>query len=214
MTPTALAEDSDEALVARIRAGEPACFETLMRRHNATLYRIARSVVRDEAEAEDVMQEAYVNAFTHLDGFSFLHPFGTWLRTIAFNEALRRVRRARHAPIAEADLDTLDTPSSEPTPEAAAGNTQLKAALEQAIDALPDGYREVFMLRSVAGCSLTETAEVLGIEEGTVKTRLFRARGRLRQTLAEWIPQTFEFPATRCDRVVAAVWKRLERSEQ
>jgi RNA polymerase sigma-70 factor, ECF subfamily len=207
------AEPPDEELVARVRAGETEPFELLMRRHNTRLYRIVRSVLRNEAEAEDVMQDAYVIGFTHLSQLSASGSFATWIRTIAFNEALRRARRIRGSPFSEADLNSIDPPSPSQSPEAAAGGAQLKAAMEQAIDALPDGYREVFMLRAVDGCSVADTAEVLGIEEATVKTRLFRARNRLQETLATWLdaeaPRSFDFPATRCDRIVAGVLQRL-----
>lgn len=204
---------SDHELIARIRAGEPELFEALMRRHNPRVYRLIRSVVRNEAEAEDVMQDAYAIAFTQLHQLSASGSFSTWIRTIGFNEALRRARRVRGSPFSEADLATLDPPSPSPTPEADAGRAQLKAAIEQAVDALPDGYREVFMLRAVDGCSVADTAEVLGIEEATVKTRLFRARARLQESLSTWIdrdvPESFAFPATRCDRVVAAVMRQV-----
>jgi RNA polymerase sigma-70 factor (ECF subfamily) len=207
------AGSSDSELVTRARAGETGAFEALMRRHNPRVYRIVRSVVRNEAEVEDVMQDAYVNAFTHLSSLQTSLSFSTWMRKIAFHEALRRIRRAKGSPFSEVDMELVDPVSSQPTPEAAAGSTQLKAALELAIDALPDGFREVFMLRAVEGCSVAETAEVLGLHEETVKTRQFRARARLQETLAAWTdrgaPESFAFHAQRCDRVVAAVLKRL-----
>jgi RNA polymerase sigma-70 factor (ECF subfamily) len=209
-----IADNSDEELVRLARAGKPEPFEALMRRHNTRLYRIVRSVIRNEAEAEDVMQDAYVIAFTRLSQLSAVESFSKWIRTIAFNEALRRARRSRGSPFSEDDLDTLDSPSPIPTPEASAGGAQLQLAMEQAIDALPDGYREVFMLRAVDGCSVADTAEVLGLKETTVKTRLFRARARLQQTLSNWVDEqvaeSFAFPATRCNRIVAGVLARLK----
>jgi RNA polymerase sigma-70 factor (ECF subfamily) len=204
---------TDEQLVQQAKAGDAQVFEVLMRRYNARLYRVVRSVIRNEAEAEDVMQEAYVNAFTHLHQLSQGSAFGPWLRQVAFNEALRRVRRERGSPFTEVDLEMNPPVSEGATPEATAEAHQLRTAIERAIDALPDGFREVFMLRSVEGCSVAETAEVLGLHEETVKTRQFRARARLQETLAAWADQeatrSFAFPAVRCDRVVAAVLNRL-----
>ena len=204
----------DTELIQRIRSGEPALFETLMRRHNERLYRIVRSVIRNEAEVEDVMQDAYVNAFSHLSSLASSESFGTWIRKIAFNEALRRVRRSRSAPFSEVDVELFEAVSLKPNPEAAAGGAQLKVAIENAVDALPDGFREVFMLRAVDGCSAAETADVLGLKEETVKTRFFRARAHLQTTLSEWVdretPSSFAFEATRCDRIVAAVLSRLK----
>lgn len=211
-------EITDEMLVQKVRDEGPMHFEALMRRHNPRVYRVIRSVLRSEAEVEDVMQDAYVLAFRHLAELTTAQSFATWLRTIAFNEALRRARRERGSPFSEVDLATLESPSSLPTPEATAGDAQLKIAMERAVDALPDGYREVFMLRTVDGCSIAETAQVLGIEEATVKTRLFRARAHLQDALSGWVdreaPASFAFHATRCDRVVAAVLTRINQKEQ
>lgn len=204
----------DEALVSRIQEGDASLFTTLMRRHNRTVYRVVRSVIRDEAAVEDVMQDTYVNAFTHLKDLAGAGALSTWLRQIAFREALHRVRRARTSPFSEVPLDTLDPVSPLPGPEGDAGRAELKVALEHAIDALPDAYRVVFMLRAVEGCSVAEAADVLGVPEETVKTRLFRARARLQETLSSWIdqdaPDAFAFPAVRCNRVATGVLKRLE----
>jgi RNA polymerase sigma-70 factor (ECF subfamily) len=209
---------SDEELVRRIREGDTALFEILMRRYNTRLYRVARAILKDDAEAEDVMQQAYVNAFTHLDQFADRAKFATWLTKIAVYEALARSRRAqRQAVVARDDsaegtfMDRLPSPAR--TPEASAYGRELGTLLEAAIAALPDGFRSVFMMRDVEGLSTGETAESLGINEDTVKTRLFRARAHLRRHLTAQIgveaSAAFQFPATRCDRVVRAVMNRI-----
>lgn len=205
----------DEVLVQRMQAGDEGLFGVLMRRHNRSVYRMVRSVVRDETAAEDVMQDVYVSVFTHLEDLTGAGAFSTWLRKIAFNQALHRVRRVRSAPFSEVDLDELDAASPLPCPELEAGRTELRNALERAIDALPEGFREVFVLRSVEGCSVAETASVLGVREDTVKTRLLRARGKLQEILSTWTDldaaSSFSFPAVRCGRVAAAVLARLQR---
>ena len=209
----------DEEVVDRVLRGEVALFEILMRRHNPRIYRVARAIVKDEGEAEDVMQQAYVNAYTHLSQFAGRARFSTWLTRIAVYEALARVRR--HQPLepideaSGADEDEMTRlVAKHPDPEQQALAGELRVPLESAIDALPEAYRSAFVLREVQGLSTTETAECLGINEETVKTRLHRARGRLRETLyrsaglANALVFPFHYP--RCDRVVDAVFARLE----
>jgi RNA polymerase sigma-70 factor (ECF subfamily) len=203
---------SDEEVVRRVRAGEPALFEVLMRRYNQRIYRTARAIVRDEAEAEDVMQQAYVNAYAHLEQFAERARFATWLTRIATYEALARIRRrSRLTEIetmgesAEADL----LAERGPNPERQAFLGELRKTLEGGVDALPEAYRSVFVLRDVEGLSTAETAESLGLSEDVVKTRLVRARAQLRRRIADQIGrgarELFAFEAPRCDRVVAAV---------
>ncbi|RPJ63222.1 MAG: RNA polymerase sigma factor [Acidobacteria bacterium] len=218
MSPRAIAAFealTDEQVVERVRSGETALFEVLMRRHNARLYRAARSVLRDEQDVEDVMQQAYVNAYTHLDQFAGRARFSTWLTRIAIHEALGRARRQgtlMETAIGDAEgrEDREETMASgDPTPEHHAFSAELRALLEDAIDALPAGYREVFMLREVEGMSTAEVVEALELSEEAVKTRLHRARGLLRDHLyastGAAAPQAFQFHATRCDRVVERV---------
>jgi RNA polymerase sigma-70 factor (ECF subfamily) len=199
----------DAEIVRRVRAGESALFEILMRRHNQRIYRVARAVVKDETEAEDVMQQAYINAFTHLDQFQNRAQFSTWLTRIALHEAFSRRRKMR--PDDEELMDTLKSPLADPERQAYA--QELNRVLEAAVDALPDTYRTVFMLRDVEGFSTSETGEGLGIGEEAVKTRLHRARAMLRRAIAERVGATtadaFQFHAVRCDRVVAAVLARI-----
>jgi RNA polymerase sigma-70 factor, ECF subfamily len=214
---------SDYGLVERVRAGDAAAFELIMRRHNRRLFRLARSVLRNGAEAEDVVQETYVRAFAKLDEFHGPDGFSAWLARIAYNEALGRVRgRDRvvslHDHISggdgDADVRRIETMTSRhPDPEHLTGNGELRRLLEDAIDALPDDFRAVFVLRAVDGMSLAETAEALSIRPETVKTRFHRARHRLQETLGARLdalmPAAFEFGGARCDRIVAAVLARL-----
>jgi len=218
---------TDEQVVARVLAGETALFEVLMRRHNARLYRAIRSVLRGEMDVEDVMQQAYVNAYTHLDQFAGRARFSTWLTRVAIHEALGRLRR----PNAECTMHNAEwpddrhgggrgspqgadaIPSADPTPEHRAFSAELRSLLEEAIDTLPDGQREVFMLREVEGMSTAETAEALDLGEEAVKTRLHRARGVLRDHLyartGAAAAEAFQFHAPRCDRVVEGVFRRM-----
>jgi RNA polymerase sigma-70 factor (ECF subfamily) len=202
----------DDVIVKRILDGHVALFEILMRRHNERLYRAARAVLRDEAEAEDVMQQAYVNAYAHLRQFDGRATFATWLTRIAVNEAIGRAkRRQRLEPVA--DLDSNCSMPDVNSPERQAFAHEISAILERAIDSLPDGQREVFMLRAVEGMSTADTATSLGISEDLVKTRLSRARSALRRDLVDRIGTTvarsFDFLRPRCDRVVATVLARI-----
>lgn len=204
----------DEAIVSRVVAGETAHFEILMRRHNQRLYRAARAIVRDEGEAEDVVQQAYVNAYRHLAQFDGRAQFSTWLTRIAVHEALARVRRGRrYQPMDESSLEAFMPATTSPDPERQAFGRELGALMESAIDTLGDGYREVFMLRQVEGLSTAETAAVLEVSEDVVKTRFSRARHALQRDLLERsgaaASTAFTFGHARCDRVVAAVMDRL-----
>jgi RNA polymerase sigma-70 factor (ECF subfamily) len=209
---------SDEEVVARVRAGETGLYEILMRRHNQRLYRVACGILGDPAEAEDVMQDAYVRAYAHLDQFAGRSTFATWLTRIAVNEALARTRwRSRFV-----EIDAMPEPrkdampslwSSEKGPESQAVARSLQAVLEAAIAALPDTYRPVVMLRDVQGLSTAEAAECLEVSETVVKVRLHRGRAMLRREIAarsgEVLGRAFEFGAERCDRVVAGVLERI-----
>ncbi|HJZ77166.1 MAG TPA: RNA polymerase sigma factor [Vicinamibacterales bacterium] len=205
---------SDGEVVERVRNGETALFEILMRRHNQRVYRAARAIVKDDAEAEDVMQQAYINAFIHLKQFESRAQFSTWLTRITIYEALARRRKQRpEEPLSmrdDAEYEAAERVSSaEASPDRLAYSSELGRLIEDAVDALPESYRAVFMLRDVEGLSTLETAEGLGVGEEAVKTRLHRARAMVRQTLSDRLgasaPQAFQFHATRCDRVVAAV---------
>ncbi len=207
---------SDEQVVAEVVAGHTALFEVLMRRHNERLYRAARAILRDEAEAEDVLQQAYVNAYAHLRQFDGRAKFSTWLTRIAVNEAITRARRrGRYEPLDDDETGGGETAMAargqDPEHQAFAG--ELGRLLEAAVDALPDGAREVFVLRDIEGLSTTEASECLGVSEDVVKTRLSRARAALRRDLFDRAglaaPTAFTFQRPRCDRIVAAVMKSI-----
>ena len=206
----------DEEIVARVLAGETALFEILMRRHNEQVYRAARAILRDEREAEDVMQEAYVNAYTHLAQFERRAKFSTWLTRIAVYDALGRARRrGRYESLDGGSVETFMPMTTSPDPERAAFGRELGTLIESAVDRLGDGYREVFMLRQVQGLSTAETAEVLGVSEDVVKTRFSRARHALQNDLLDRVggasPEAFTFGQARCDAIVAHVMTEILR---
>jgi len=191
----------------------------LMRRHNRRLYRLARSIVHDDSEAEDVLQESYVRAFTHLGAFKGEASLGTWLARIVTNEALQRVRRRRPT----VDIDSLSetlcgeedgrTPAEE-GPERAAARREVHRLIERAIDTLPVDFRIVFVMRALEQMSVEETAAALAIKPETVKTRFHRANRLLRKALSSdlntILDDAFPFEGARCDRIVEAVLARLE----
>jgi RNA polymerase sigma-70 factor (ECF subfamily) len=207
---------TDDEAVRRVLGGQLELFEVLMRRHNPRLYRALRSVMRDEGQIEELMQETYVRAYAGLRDFAGRSQFSTWLLRIGLNEASTRARRSRLVPVTNDDdaLLEVEAPMSS-NPERSTSNRQVAELLERAVDALPDGYREVFMLRQVDGLSVAETAEALGLSEEAVKTRTFRAHAKLRDQLDSWLDgaakEAFAFHAPRCNRVVEAVLSRLRR---
>ncbi|HXY49067.1 MAG TPA: RNA polymerase sigma factor [Terriglobales bacterium] len=221
-TETLTSQDplSDDQVVARVRAGETNMFEIVMRRYNQRLYRVARAILGNDNEAEDVMQEAYVRAYEHLDQFAGKARFSTWLTRIAVHEALTRQRRGHRyqelEPMSEDDKDPMDGFASLAlNPEQQASNSQIRRLLEEAVERLPDAYRTVFMLRDVEEMSTSDTANVLEITEENVKVRLHRARALLRKTLYASAgmerKEAFNFHAVRCDRVVKNVFERIQK---
>jgi RNA polymerase sigma-70 factor (ECF subfamily) len=205
---------SDEKLLQLVRAGDTALFEVLMRRYNQRLYRVVRSIMGNSNEIEDAIQQAYVNAYFHLDQFAERARFATWLTKIAVHEALARARRHRPADGRDAiDPKMVEPLSQQPDPEHQAFASEVAAMLEAAVESLPENYRVVFMLREIEGLSTTDTAECLEINEDTVKTRLHRARGLLRDELyaraGAASVDAFQFHASRCDRIVAHVLERI-----
>ena len=208
---------SDDLLVAGVLAGETGLFEELMRRYNQRVYRVARAIVKDETEAEDVMQQAYLNAFTHLQQFAGRSKFSTWLTRIVIHEALRRRRRTRrgddYVP-RDGESDAMsEVESAVPSPERQAYASELKRLVEESVDALPDTYRAVFMLRDIEGLSTAETAEGLELGEEAVKTRLHRARAIVRRELfaraGGSTADAFTFGSARCDALVSRVLSRI-----
>lgn len=206
---------ADEQIVELVLQGQTALYEIIMRRYNERLYRAARAILRDESEAEDVMQQAYVNAYTHLRQFDGRAKFSTWLTRIAVHEAIARARKqGRYEPLDDegSNLESFMATRT-PNPERQAFAREIGALLESAIDDLPDGCREVFILRQVEGMNTAEVSEALGVSEDVVKTRLSRGRAALRRDLFDRAglsaPSAFRFERPRCDRVVAAVLARI-----
>jgi RNA polymerase sigma-70 factor (ECF subfamily) len=209
-------ELSDQEVVRRVIEGEPALFEILMRRYNRRLFRVTRSIVTNELEAEDIVQDAYVRAYEHLNQFEGRARFSTWLTKIAIYEAYARVRRTDYKKVDSISLlegEGLDVKSKGRDPEQQTYDGELKMVLEKAFDALPDDYRSVFMLREIEGLSTAEAAECLEISEENVKTRLHRARALLQRELYSLAATNenaaFQFLGDRCDRIVARVLERI-----
>jgi len=216
LSPTALTTLSDEEVVERVLAGDASLFEILMRRYNQRLFRVARSILTDDAEAEDVMQEAYVRAFRELAGFRGEARFATWLTRIACHEALARARKRRRLVPISILVDggePPDPPSETGGPERDLQSRELQAALREAVEALPDPLRTVFCLREIEGLSTEQTADALGLSIENVRVRLHRARRNLRGALDERIGREvrrlYLFEAPRCDRMVESVFARL-----
>ena len=211
----------ESELVAYARAGDRQAFRAIMKRCNQRLFRIARAVVRDEAEAEDVLQEAYTRAFSAIATFRGEAGIATWLTRIVLNEAHGRLRRRKltvdldQVEAAQESAQVLNFPgmTKSENPEADAARAQIRRILERAVDALPEPFRLVFILREVEELSVEETADHLNLRVETVKTRLHRARRRLREALdaqlADVMVGAYPFLGTRCERITEAVLRRL-----
>jgi RNA polymerase sigma-70 factor (ECF subfamily) len=207
---------SDEEVVRRVIEGEPALFEILMRRYNRRLFRVTRSIVTNDLEAEDIIQDAYVRAYQHLNQFEGRARFSTWLTKIAIYEAYARIRRIDYQKvdsISALEGEGMDVKAKGRNPEQQSYDAELKILLEKAFDALSDDYRSVFMLREIEGLSTAETAECLEISEENVKTRLHRARAVLQRELYSRVGENanvaFQFLGARCDRIVERVLARI-----
>ena len=219
-SPIAPAGNDDAELVRRALARDEASVRAIMQANNRRLYRLARGVLRNDAEAEDVVQETYVRAFTHLEQFRGDSSLSTWLSRIAMNEALGRLRRQRPGVewsslpqgVLEAQIIQFPLASSE-DPEKSMAQREIQHVVEHAIDELPEPFRLVFITRVMEGMNVEETAEILGLKPETVKTRLHRARGMLRENVERKIGpvvmEAFPFAGRRCERLTDAVLKRL-----
>jgi RNA polymerase sigma-70 factor (ECF subfamily) len=221
---TAISEAAGAAeaeLIERAQTRDEAALRAIMQANNRRLYRLARGILRSDSEAEDVVQETYVRAFTHLDGFRGESGLSTWLSRIAINEALGRVRsRKPHVeldalPEATLDAQIIQFPVSSAAgdPEKSMAQREIQRVVEHAIDELPDIFRMVFIARVMEGMNLEETAELLGVKPETVKTRLHRARTMLRENVEKKIGpvmmDAFPFAGRRCERLTEAVLRRL-----
>jgi len=211
---------TDLEVVERVKAGESALYEIIMRRYNQRLYRVARAILRDDGEAEDVMQDAYVRAYQHLGQYAGAAPFSTWLTRIAVNEALTRLKGRKRAQQLE-DIDSngdgpMYVADNSPDPEQNASVAELGHLLEQAVLDLPEHYRAVVMLRDIEEMSTAETAAALDLTEENVKIRLHRGRAMAREWLFDRVgsqaKEAFPFMGVRCDRVVAMVFDKLQES--
>jgi RNA polymerase sigma-70 factor (ECF subfamily) len=212
---------AEAELIERARRRDEAAIRSILQANNRRLYRLARGILRNDSEAEDVVQETYVRAFTHLDDFRGDSSFATWLGRIAINEALGRLRRQRPS----VDLDTLapgvleaqiiqfPLSGASEDPEKSMAQREIQHVVEHAIDELPDAFRIVFITRVIEGMNVEETAEILGLKPETVKTRLHRARTMLRDNVEKKIGpvvmEAFPFAGRRCQRLTDAVVNRL-----
>lgn len=212
---------SDAELVALALARDEVAVRAILKANNRRLYRLARGILRNDAEAEDVVQETYVRAFTHLTEFRGASSLSTWLSRIALNEALGRLRRERLGvelnALSEnahnAQIIPFPLTSAEDDPEKSMARREIQHVIEDAIDELPGAFRLVFIARVVEGMSVEETAATFELKPGTVKTRLHRARTMLRDNVEKKIGpvvmEAFPFAGRRCDRLTEAVLKRL-----
>jgi RNA polymerase sigma-70 factor (ECF subfamily) len=221
----AVSVSTDDAdLVRRALARDAAAFSTIMERYNRRLYRIARSILRNDTEAEDAVQDAYINAFTHLESFRGDSKLATWLSRITINEALGRLRRERPT----VDMETFESQKTQVQiiqfpqttsidPERTMAQREILQLVERATDCLPEDFRTVFITRVIEGMSVEETAELLGIRPETVKTRLHRARKLVREQLDKQIGplliDAFPFAGRRCERLTSGVMQRLNLAE-
>jgi RNA polymerase sigma-70 factor (ECF subfamily) len=223
---SALTSDAvtDEQLVASIAGGDQRAFESLMRRYNGKLFRIARAILKDDTDAEDVLQDAYLDAYRHIQDFRGDSHVGTWLTRIVINQALMRLRKEKRRSVIvpfrgmrtdEAERGETDVADDRTeSPSSRVLRAEIRRILERRIDELPLAFRTVFVMREVEDMSVQETAECLGISPATVRTRLFRARALLRESLARELDiaagDVFGFAGARCDRIVAAVLARVQ----
>ncbi len=209
-------EIPDEEVIARVLNGEKRLYALIVRKYNQRLYRIAMSILDSDAEAEDVMQTAYLNAYEHLASFGFRSSFATWLTRIAINEGLLRLRKSRRA--VSMSEETMNAPvyqryiTDKQNPAMQVLNSELKNILEDAIRKLPEKYRTVFVMREVEGMNVSETGDCLNITAVNVKVRLNRAKSLLRTSLSSYYKKEdiFHFHLSRCDRVLSQVMSRIE----
>jgi RNA polymerase sigma-70 factor (ECF subfamily) len=225
--PAQPSPSDDAALVSSILLGNEAAFEAVMRAYNGRLFRVARAILNDDRDAEDALQDAYLDAFRHMGGFRGDAQLGTWLTRIVVNQALMRLRRRKRDRVVlpfssrDGDDNQLETQVADRRTESASESllrSEVRRLLERRIDELPVHFRTVFVMRDVEDMSVQETAESLSIPAATVRSRLFRARALLREALARDVDaatlNVFGFAGARCDRVVAAVLARWRLSAE
>lgn len=205
----------DTEIITRIIGGEKNLYALLMRRYNQRLYRVGMSIINDDAEVEDAMQAAYISAYENLGKFQFKANFSTWLTRIMINECLQRIKKRKHSVPVQEDMNneiyqqlTTDTE----TPMKKLLNSELKTILQQAIMALPEKYRTVFIMREMENMNVAETQECLDISEVNVKVRLNRAKALLRNSLHDYYKkeEILHFHLSRCDKIVEKVMQKIE----
>ena len=210
-------ELNDAEVITRVLDGEVELYEILMRRYNERIYRVARAVLRDDGESEDVMQETYVRAYRNLAKFEGRSSFATWITRIALNEALQRTRKRQPMEPMDGEDHIMQLAALGDSPEQSYGRQEITGILEEAIAALPEQYRTVFMLREVEEMSTEEAAEALELSEENVRIRLHRARGLLKKFLVEKAGlaarHAYPFHLSRCDRVVAKVFAQIREQK-
>jgi RNA polymerase sigma-70 factor (ECF subfamily) len=224
INPATRATDDDMMLARRIVAGDQHAFELLMRRHNRRLYRLARSTLRNDAEAEDALQDAYLHAYRSMSQFRGDSQLFTWLSRLVLNECFARLRRCARRqnviPIVDSptyvEESNAMTTEHDDAPDEALARTQIRALLERKLDELPELFRTVFVLRSIEQMSVEETAQCLNVAEATVRSRHFRARSMLRESLAQELDlaahDVFQFGGAQCDRIVTNVLSKIIRA--
>jgi RNA polymerase sigma factor (sigma-70 family) len=196
---------TDEEIIQRVISGEKQLYEHIIRKYNQRLYRICLSIVNEDRDIEDIMQNAYVNAYRQLESFKGKASFSTWLTRILINESLLWKKKRKRV------VEGVDTEADHKTPLKELMNKELKAVLEKAVSSLPEKYRTIFVMREVEDMSVKETMDVLSLTEANVKVRLNRAKDMLRDTLSGFYNsrEMFEFNLVRCDRIVENVFARI-----
>jgi RNA polymerase sigma-70 factor, ECF subfamily len=214
------ADLADEEIIARVLDGDIEAYAGIMRHHNQRMFRVARSIVKDDAEAMDVVQESFITAFERLGDLKNTAALSTWIARIVRNTALMKLRKSRRMqymdePDFENVLSMTDNKPRPELPEAALANKELRELLVTCIDELPDAFREVFMLRAIEQCSVDETAAIVDIETGTVKSRFHRARQLLQSRIMEHCDAAgvtvHEFAGHRCDTIVRNVMQTIRQ---
>ena len=218
-TKTSRAATDESELIARAKARDEVAIRAILQANNRRLFRIARGILRNDAEAEDVVQESYVRALTHLEGFRGESSLSTWLSRIVMNEAMGRLRGRRPSLALDSlsqdrlEAEIIPFPALSSDPEKSMAQRQIQEVVEHAIDRLPEPFRLVFITRVMEEMTVEETAELLSLRPETVKTRLHRARALLRQNVEKQIGpvmlEAFPFAGRRCERLTDAVLKRL-----
>lgn len=209
-------EITDNEIIARVLRGEKDLYAIIVRRYNQRLYRVAMSIINNDAEAEDIMQTAYIKAYENLGKFGFRSGFSTWLTRILINESLLRQKKRKQSPTINEVMSPMHThkiqQAGTPTPLSNLLNRELKSILEEAIMQLPEKYRTIFIMREIENMNIEDTRECLGLTEVNVKVRLNRAKALLRDSLSHYYhkEELMHFHLIRCDRITAAVMKHIE----